>query len=70
VSTLVDVYVASFTEEGNALSQWRAYGAQGGGYSVGIRDLPFPPSPVPVGEATVALALERVPERKAHRARA
>jgi len=29
-------YVASFSEDGNLLSQWRAYCPPGGGYSVGI----------------------------------
>jgi hypothetical protein len=30
-------YAASFSEEGDLLSQWRAYGDAGGGYAVGIR---------------------------------
>lgn len=30
-------FVASFTENGNQLSQWRAYGADGAGYSLGFR---------------------------------
>jgi hypothetical protein len=29
-------YVASFSERGNLLSQWRAYGGQGVGYSIGF----------------------------------
>lgn len=29
-------YVASFSEDGNLLSQWRAYCPPGGGYSVGV----------------------------------
>jgi hypothetical protein len=29
-------YIASFSEDGNLLSQWRAYGAQGVGYSIGF----------------------------------
>jgi hypothetical protein len=39
LSSVVDIFVASFTEEGNLLSQWRAYGANGGGYSLGFSKL-------------------------------
>lgn len=38
------VYVASLSEEGNQLSQWRAYAAAGGGYSIGLKRLPRPES--------------------------
>jgi hypothetical protein len=31
-----DVYVTCFCEEGDLLSQWRAYGASGGGYAIGL----------------------------------
>lgn len=34
--TLPDVYVSCFCEEGDLLSQWRAYGADGGGFSIGV----------------------------------
>jgi hypothetical protein len=30
------LYTTSFCEQGNLLSQWRAYGARGGGYAVGF----------------------------------
>jgi hypothetical protein len=32
----VAVFVASFTDDGNDLSQWRGYGANGAGYSLGF----------------------------------
>jgi predicted RNA-binding protein len=31
-----DIYIASFSENGNLLDQWRAYAANGYGYSIGI----------------------------------
>jgi len=31
------LYAASFSEDGDLLSQWRAYGDAGGGYAVGVR---------------------------------
>jgi Protein of unknown function (DUF2971) len=31
-----DVYLACFCEQGNLLSQWRAYGSRGGGYAMGL----------------------------------
>jgi hypothetical protein len=31
-----EVFAASLCEEGNLLSQWRAYGNRGGGYAIGI----------------------------------
>ncbi|MAS35219.1 MAG: hypothetical protein CL610_14500 [Anaerolineaceae bacterium] len=31
-----DIYIVSFSEEGNLLDQWRAYGDDGEGYSIGI----------------------------------
>ncbi len=43
-SVVKDICVASFTEEGNLLSQWRAYGAVGAGYSIGFQDLRVPDS--------------------------
>jgi hypothetical protein len=32
-----DIFVGSFSELGDDLSQWRAYGANGSGYSIGMR---------------------------------
>ena len=34
--TAQDVFVASFSEQGNLLSQWRAYSGETGGYSIGF----------------------------------
>jgi hypothetical protein len=34
--TSQDVYVTSFSEKGNLLSQWRAYSGKSGGYSIGF----------------------------------
>ncbi len=31
-----DLYATSFTENGDLLSQWRAYGTSGGGYAIGF----------------------------------
>jgi hypothetical protein len=36
VNVLIDHFVVSFCETGDLLSQWRAYGAPGGGYSIGF----------------------------------
>ncbi len=41
LSSVIDMFVVSFTEEGNLLSQWRAYGANGGGYSLGLSKVHF-----------------------------
>jgi hypothetical protein len=35
--TSQDVFVTSFSENGNLLSQWRAYSGASGGYSIGFR---------------------------------
>jgi hypothetical protein len=58
LTKLQDIYVASFSQNGNDLSQWRAYGASGGGYSIGFRRLRFHP-PVMVNP-THAIGIERV----------
>jgi hypothetical protein len=31
-----DLYVVSFSEDGDDLDQWRAYGGRGGGYAIGV----------------------------------
>src|SRR5690606_36357166 len=36
LTNVADVYLASFSERGDLLSQWRGYGDDGRGYSVGI----------------------------------
>lgn len=35
-SSSMNAYVTCFCEKGNLLSQWRAYGASGAGYSIGV----------------------------------
>lgn len=48
-----DIFVASFSQEGNLLSQWRAYAGGGGGYSIGLQpeysDEDHPEAPLAVG---------------------
>lgn len=39
---IADVFIASLSANGDQLSQWRAYGADGHGYSLGFRALPLP----------------------------
>jgi hypothetical protein len=34
---MLQVYLTCFCESGDLLSQWRAYGANGGGYSLGLK---------------------------------
>jgi hypothetical protein len=59
-------YLVCFCTKGNLLSQWRGYGASGGGYALGFptKDLPqfeaefLPDSPV--GPATLGVFLRRV----------
>jgi hypothetical protein len=33
----VDIYIACFCEDGDLLSQWRAYGGRGGGFAIGFK---------------------------------
>jgi hypothetical protein len=42
LSTLWDTYLASFSEFGDQLSQWRAYGCDGVGFAIGFGALPRP----------------------------
>jgi hypothetical protein len=60
LTAMIDVYVASLTEDGNDLAQWRAYGGQGGGYSIGLdaRAFGLPRGGSP--DSTVGIWLERV----------
>lgn len=36
-----DVYIASFSSDGDVLSQWRAYGMDGEGFAIGFRSASF-----------------------------
>jgi DUF2971 family protein len=42
LSRVGSIYLASLSEHGDQLSQWRAYGADGSGYAIGFRSLPIP----------------------------
>jgi hypothetical protein len=53
------VYVACFSADGDLLSQWRGYGATGGGYAIGFATTPLPQSQQDVG-ATPGFAMRRV----------
>jgi hypothetical protein len=57
LSQVLNIYVASFSENGDQLSQWRAYGADGSGYAIGFRSIPLPGSGV--ADAAVGLFLLR-----------
>lgn len=54
---IADVFVASFSKNGNDLSQWRAYGSDGGGYSVGISRFHLPSGGITRTDANMALWL-------------
>jgi hypothetical protein len=56
LTTLSDVYLTSFSEAGDQLSQWRAYGCDGSGFALGFRALPRPRG----DEPGAALALDLV----------
>lgn len=49
------VYVASFSEHGDQLSQWRAYGGANSGYSIGFARLPDPTGDDPDAKAGLSL---------------
>lgn len=51
----LNVYVASMSEEGDLLSQWRAYGANGSGYSIGFQSFRLPQSDEQEGHLAVSL---------------
>jgi hypothetical protein len=49
------VYLASLSERGDLLSQWRAYAADGSGYSIGFSQLPLPTEDRPTAQAGLYL---------------
>jgi hypothetical protein len=55
LTKIADVFVASFSEHGNQLSQWRGYAANGNGYSVGFSGLRLAKGDQP--DAVLALEL-------------
>jgi Protein of unknown function (DUF2971) len=42
-----DIFIASFSEKGDDLGQWRAYGGQGSGYAIGTRFRPAQDATLP-----------------------
>jgi hypothetical protein len=42
LTKITGVYIASFSDRGNQLSQWRGYAAGGAGYSIGLREFRLP----------------------------
>jgi Protein of unknown function (DUF2971) len=59
LSANVDIYVASLTEDGDLLSQWRAYGANGAGYALGFQGLRLPSDADDSPDAELILILLR-----------
>jgi len=55
LSKKTDIFIASFSERGNQLSQWRGYASQGVGYSLGFAELWTPGPSVAAGERGLAL---------------
>jgi hypothetical protein len=53
-----DTFVSSFSEKGDDLGQWRAYGAHGGGYAIGIQ---FVEKPDHVSHDDLAISAMLVP---------
>jgi hypothetical protein len=49
------VYVASFSDDGDQLSQWRAYGGATSAYSIGFTSLPDPKEDNPEAKAGLSL---------------
>ena len=42
LTRITSVYLASFSEAEDQLSQWRAYGSDGLGFALGLRSIPLP----------------------------
>lgn len=52
LNALSETYVASFSSDGDVLSQWRAYGMDGDGFAIGFRPSAFPAQPrIPITSA-------------------
>jgi hypothetical protein len=56
LSQVADVYVASFSTQGNHLPQWLGYAAGGTGYSIGLRELHLPKGEDPETDLTLMLS--------------
>jgi hypothetical protein len=55
------ICVVSLSENGDLLSQWRAYAAGGGGYSIGFGDFPLPKEATPGADYALALIMRVQP---------
>lgn len=55
ISQIADLYLASFSSEGNLLSQWRGYAADGMGYSIGVQKFRLPDSNPPDADKVLVL---------------
>jgi len=63
LTTVRDVFVASFSERGDLLSQWRAYAGGAGGYSIGLSHIPTP-APTAAPDAKIGWDLIRCEYRE------
>ncbi len=55
LSERTNVYLASLSEAGDLLSQWRAYGSDGSGFAIGFKSLPMPDPKSEKGQAGLTL---------------
>ncbi len=60
LSEVADLFLASFSEDGDLLSQWRGYASGGAGFSVGFAQLPMPKEGVELTPDSLALMLAKV----------
>jgi hypothetical protein len=56
LSPIADVYVASFSAQGNDLSEWRGYAADGAGYSIGLGAFHLPKGDESAADFSLMLA--------------
>jgi hypothetical protein len=69
LTQMTNIFVASFSQEGNLLSQWRAYGARGAGYSIGFSTLPAPKTENSAGGPRALVSSMRVRREQVSRRR-
>jgi hypothetical protein len=55
LTEVTNIYLASLSENGDQLSQWRSYGSDGAGYSIGVRSIPLPTKDMTGGQAGLIL---------------
>jgi hypothetical protein len=56
LSQIAEIFVASFSENGDSLPQWRGYGSNGSGYSIGFHGFRLPTGDAPDAQAALTLA--------------